>query len=604
MVGEPSHKSGTGALTQIHLAASDSHTRRVLDFSAIALALCGILVQGNRFGLGNQELILTAIRRLNDPTWLVNDWFLTTPPHHPFLVSLLAIGARWLGEAAFLLLLHVLTRFLLLAATWRLADALLPGRPLVALLAMAGVIFEPRFQLGSHYLQGGHWEVSFLGGAFAVAILAQGIRWAEGRGSAVVLTLVAGAGILAHFFINLPLALLVIAAGALRRHQRLSSGAGPRARASALEPLLVALGALFLGSPAWLGAAISFLFPGEAPLSGAEVIHVLQFRHPHHHQPWLWPAGHWLQGGALLLAGAVGWCVYLRGDGRRRLLIPAVYLGWFLLSCAAFVAAGWKGVLPALAYLQPFRVISLFFLLAMILAVALVEDLLSRWRWPAVAAGAVVVFLLWRLVPLSGPFLLAFYIAYFTLAGRRGGGGGVSLPGRRLMAAMIAAAAVIGGGGILLFQFHGPSRSLANSLRSGHWLVEAEPRDVYRRELTGFIRAETPSTAVFAIPPAMEHFRLWEHRAIVVDLKSVPYRNADLAVWAERISLGTNAVIFEHAPRLPGEDVSASQLVLLAHTYGARFVVAREQIHHSTVVFRNERYTVLDLERDEITLPR
>lgn len=598
---DPSHGAGQ-AVTLTSSSPSDSRTRKALDLSALVLALLGILVQGHRFGLGNQELILTAVRRAIDPIWLVNDWFLTTPPHHPVLIPPLAMGVGWFGEAGFLLLLHVATRFLLLASAWRLADALLPGRPLVALLTMAGVIFEPRLLLGAHYLQGGHWEVSFLGGAFAVAILAQGIRWAEGRGSPIVFTLLAGAGIVSHFFINLPLAMLVVAGVAAGRllHGGGEAGIGRRLR----EPCLVGLGVLFLGSPSWLGAAITFLFPGETPLSPAEVVQVLQFRHPHHHQPWLWPLSHWVRGGALLAAGAIGWFVYLRGGGRRRLLLPGVYLAWFVVSCLVFVVAGWWGVLPAVAYLQPFRVISVFLLVGLILLVALVEDMFGRWRWPAVAAVSLAVFVLWRSSPPGAALLLSFYTLYFPLAGRRSAMAvPLSLPGGRLLTPLLAAGLVLGGGGILLLQFHSPTRALANSIRGDHWLVETEPRDVYRRELAEWVRANTPRTAVFAIPPAMDHFRLWERRAIVVDLKAVPYRNADLADWAGRIALGTNAVIFEKAPRLPSGDVAPSQLALLARTHGARFVVARQEIFHSTVVFRNERYSVIDLERDEITLP-
>lgn len=81
-------------------------------------------------------------------------------PHGQLLV-LLSPVCQLLGEPTTFLLLHIVTRLLLLMGVWRLVLALFPERNLVAICAMVLTLAEPGLRVGGHYLQGGSWERRF-----------------------------------------------------------------------------------------------------------------------------------------------------------------------------------------------------------------------------------------------------------------------------------------------------------------------------------------------------------------------------------------------------------------------------------------------------------
>jgi len=53
--------------------------------------------------------------------------------------------------------------------------------------------------------------------------------------------------------------------------------------------------------------------------------------------------------------------------------------------------------------------------------------------------------------------------------------------------------------------------------------------------MEAWVRAFTPANAVFATPPSLSSFRTGAQRAIVVNHKAFPYRDADIAIWFERL---------------------------------------------------------------------
>jgi hypothetical protein len=503
---------------------------------------------------------------------------LSNPPSHPQLLHAIAPLVGNFGENGAFLLLHFATRLFLLMGVWRLALALLPGRPLIAALAMLATFAEPRLRVGSHYLQGGHWEPAFLGMAAAVWTLAVGVRFARGEAHWISLALAAGFGFFAHLFIGGPIFVVVAAATFL---------AGRRDRAW----LGAVAGSVALGSVTWLPALVGFLQGSDGSISGRQVIQLLQFRHPHHHQPWTWPVMDFVQAGVFLAAGACCWWRVTAPGARRVLAVPAVLLAWYVVTCAAFTVAGWMQVVPVLAYLQPYRLLSLMLL------IGLVGMLEATWRATAggrlsfrvVAMISMVV--LFRFNTLLGPLVLASYAA--VCAGRAGDLSPWWAPRRR----WLALGAAVGVVGIIVLQKSDSLRALANRVHREHWLVAVEPGDPDRRELAAWVRANTPGHAVFAIPPAMDGFRIWERRAVVVDLKNIPYRPPDMAEWAHRYALGANVDPYLPFVPLPTADAPPWQLVLLATTYGARYVVVREPVEDRSVVFRNDKYAVVDLER-------
>lgn len=579
------------------ISRSDGNARFPLDLAAFAIAPLTILAQGHRFGLGNHDTLLSFIRRVNNPFYLSADWMLNTPPVHPQLVSLMAMLTSMFGEPGAFLLVHMITRILLLMGVWRLAAALLPARPQVAFLAMVATVLEPRFQLGGHYLQGGHWEPNFLGMALATWMVAEGIRLVADRGGDWIrMALIGGAGIFAHMFLVLPLfGVTMLTWLVVSRDWR--------------RVALATTCALVLASPVLLPAARGFLFPEDQRLTAEQVIAVLQYRHPHHHQPWTWPLWHWLQAAVFAAAAVYTWG---RLAERRVLLLPAVLLGWFLLSTALFTLCGWFRIVPAVAYFQFFRPLSLFLLLGQIALLGSGEGRgmkeegrgmreegrgdfafpLGQWVLPL--AGLVAL----RFVDLGGALVASAVLVYTSLGAR--------LPdvlllrvGRRLLAAL----AVAGFAGVLWLQVDPALRSLLKMGRAEYWLVEALPQDSARYELMRWVQLETRPTELFAIPPNMGNFRIWEQRAIVVDSKNVPYENLRLGQWAERMADATGDDPFAPRARLSPRDPEPERLIRLAGMYQARYVVIREAIDHPFTVFRNQRYTVLDVQRVDGQLP-
>jgi hypothetical protein len=552
---------------------------RRLDMLALALTPILIVLQGHRFGVGNHELLLASIRRMVDKGYLAADWALSTAPHHPQLLQVVALLEPALGENALFLALHLITRLLLLMGAWRLALALVPGRLDVAVAAMLATFLEPRLRVGSHYLQGGHWEPAFLGMAAALWTLALGIRYLRGEGHWLPAAAAAGGGIFAHLFIGGPMLLVMLVAGLLVRRDR-----------SLLWYLMVAVAT---GMPSWVPALVGFLRPDGDALSAAQLITLLQLRHPHHHQPWTWPWSHFL---SLALATVVAGVVLyrrLRSDNHVGLIVVGLLAGWLVVSCTTFAIAGWLQVLPIVAYLQPFRLTSLLlWLFALSLAWVTIDVTAPLGR-----AGAMICALglmaLFRLEPVLATPLLASFVLVGVRQIRASSPALNQLPNHR----WLWAAALPGFAALWALQEVPPLRDFANRVRREHWLVEVAPRDPERRELAQWVRQNTPTHALFAIPPAMEAFRLWEQRAIVVDWKYVPYRAPDLAEWAERIALGANIDPFHPFEVPPREDAPPDQIALLATSYGARYIVVREVVDSPAMVFRNGSFTVIDLDR-------
>ncbi|MCB2156265.1 hypothetical protein KQI84_15420 [bacterium] len=560
----------------------EKQRRYCLDFLALALAPWTILLQGHQFGLGNHYPTLVFMRRYLNAEYLSGDWMLSTPAIHPLWTHLLANLSQFTGESGALLIAHLVTRVLLLMGIWRLVFALVLRAGIIAGgVAMALAIFEPRLHVGSHYLQGGHWEAAFLGMAFGVWILAQGIHfWADGK-HAVPLAIAGGLGVLSHLFINLPLIILVcIGAILVRKDWR--------------SPSLVLAAALLISIPSWGPAAMAFLFPAASPLSSQEVIQILQFRHPHHHQPWTWPVLDFVS--ALFLIGGglfVAWRYTTRDSAANRMFLPMVFLGCYVIACAAFWIAGRFQVLAVIAYFQPFRLTSLFFAFVVAGAGLAVESALRRYPLPLVILTSVVAAGVCRFAGPIGPILSVLILVYFAIQLTRQQPG--EQPGilhtNRLLA-ISAIVLVLGFAGVLTLEWIPAARAIPNRFRSTHWLTETKPLSAGRQDLANWIRENTEPGSLFAIPPDMGYFRLWEERPVIVDMKVVPYENSDLAEWAERLrEVGAGDPFSSLIP--PSEDPSLEELMSAARTYEADFVVLRSGNHNGDHAFTNSQYTIL-----------
>ncbi|MDX2175839.1 MAG: DUF6798 domain-containing protein [Candidatus Sumerlaeia bacterium] len=483
--------------------------RRTLDAWALAAALGSILLQGHRFGQGNHEIFLPAMRRVLDASHLAGDWVLATPPGHPLTTYPLAWLSVPLGESWTMLLAQLATRFLLFAGLWRFGRALLPELPRFGcLVMMLVVVFEPRMRIGGHYLQGPAWESAHLGMAAALWMSAAGARWVAepaSRAAALRFGALAGLALCAHLFIGLPLAGVVFGAALLAR--------APLTALASTGGTMLALGA-----PAWVPAAQGFLADGSAGLSAAETIALLQWRHPHHHMPWTWRVVDWLQ--FALVFGAVAWMSARLG---ARALLPRVFLAYYVVAGLVFVACGWWLVAPVVAYFQSFRAAGIVW----VLLAALFADAACRaegWRW--------IAYLVLAMLGRTAPGLAA---TLPVTASPRALRADLPDPGARWALAVAGCGAAL----VVALQTVAPLRNALNELRSDYWRVDHTDRDDAREELNRWFRERTPTDALVVIPPDLPAFRVAARRAVFLDIKHFPYRAADLAEWSRRYRLLT-----------------------------------------------------------------
>ncbi len=538
---------------------------RFYDLWAVALAVASVLLQGHRFGVGNQEWMIAAMRMAADADLLANDAFLRGGVPHTAHIAVLSRIASVFGESGAFLAAHLVTRLILMTGIWRLCAALVPRRRLAPLFAMIVVAFEPRIWIGGHFLQGGHYEGAFLGMAVAVWTLAMGARWIADGTSWRMAALSAGAGVLVHLFIGLPVLAIVLLAYLVHRRSRPGF--------DSVAPFLVL--SLGIALPALIPAVTGFFLEGEKPLSDKLLIAVLEARHPHHHMPWTWPAREWAELAAVLATGAM-----LLRLAAARTALPTTLLVWYAATGALFWYCAEKMVAPSVVYFQSFR------LLGLLLAVV------------ACATGALCSRIVEVLPGLRGTMLVALCAVSFrfpfafavvailivaTLPRQCTGMHGRHFAKRELHW-LVAAAGLLAIGTL---QLSPALRRAANTIRHEYWLAEV-PVTPERTALAEWIRSETLPGDMLLVPMDAGDFRVVEERAIIVDLKYVPYRNAELAEWARRVLLSTgrlrvgeaNSPAFDEAI-LAWREGSATQEVPLderfriAERYGANWVVVR-----------------------------
>lgn len=210
-----------------------------------------------------------------------------------------------------------------------------------------------------------------------------------------------GLAVYAHLFIAGPV--LVVCTGALAYLMPKNA----RVWASFLLALLI-------GSPSWVPAALGFFMQPETGLSNVEVIRALQFRHPHHHQPWTWPLGDWFQWTAIL-ASSVYAFYRMRAAVGKPITVPAALLGWFVITCAGFVLFGLMERLPIMAYLQPFRLFPLLWLFHAIAAVALLEAAVAHQSRYIFWCCFAILFLALRVMQLEGPLLVSIFLVLLAI---------------------------------------------------------------------------------------------------------------------------------------------------------------------------------------------
>jgi len=545
------------------MATADESPSRRLDLWALAFAFLSVAAQGHRFGVGNQEILIPQVRRFLDPLYLANDWSLNGDTHHPLLTAGLAVATKVLGEPLAFLAAHLATRFLLLAGMHRLCRALVPQAGFAACLAaMLLAVLEPRVPIGGHYLQGGQFEGAFLGMAAAVWTLSMGTRWIAGEARWWKFAVAAGFAILLHLFIGLPaMAVVLLAAVAKRREAILREAAMCCGLAAAI------------GAPSLVPAARGFLSAPKLPIPDDLVLALLEARHPHHHMPWTWPVGAWFE-----LAGVLAVCgIALRRAGAR-MAVPATLLAWYVATGALFWYCAWRLVAPAVVYFQAFRLTGLLLAVGACGVAVLAEGFAARRRGWWIAA-AVVLVASFRVPP---AFVVAG-IAALAAAWKHPLPAPIPFPRSPRIAVAFAA---VGAVAVATLQFASPVRNIANAIHREHWRVDCEPADPDRRAVGEWIRRNTAPDDILLVPVDSVAFRTADRRAIVVDLKFVPFTNAALSEWGKRIlplldrtfadDGGFREAVIQWRNGAPGGPVPDATLDELAELYGAAWIVTSD----------------------------
>jgi hypothetical protein len=132
-------------------------------------------------------------------------------------------------------------------------------------------------------------------------------------------------------------------------------------------------------------------------------------------------------------------------------------------------------------------------------------------------------------------------------------------------------------------------------------LIMTTTRQADEAELYDWVREHTSPAARFVTPPDLHGFRLNARRAIVADLKALPFDRPQLLEWYHRLEAisGTNGPQ-SMADVIEGyQGLAESRLAVLRQQYGITHAVLRVgapvgSFTHWTEVFRNGAFIVLE----------
>lgn len=121
--------------------------------------------------------------------------------------------------------------------------------------------------------------------------------------------------------------------------------------------------------------------------------------------------------------------------------------------------------------------------------------------------------------------------------------------------------------------------------------------------LERWVRNQTPTDAVFAVPPSYSAFRSNAQRAIVADFKAFPFGDVEMTEWFKRITDFAGGPLPQRGgPALQAqlddsyEVLNASRLKSLAQTYGVSYIVRSTGIHRPNlgleIVYSNTDWRV------------
>lgn len=599
----------------------------------LLVALLSTLV-GYQFAAGNQLEQLPLIMRQLHEDYLARDFFLNTADSFgPRSYYVMAMGwiCQWLPLSwAYLGLTYLTDLGLAVVTLWVAGRVLKSSRP-GALLAVVMTLGLTSFHLGDatqiryEVFQPASLALPLTLAALGCGLLGQPIRaaalaavaslphplyGAEGGGIALGLAFVA---------------LLLSRDIPLREYTR-ADLAWRRAL------LYTSLGALVLAA----ALAVFWLLPyravvAEQKLATGEFFHILAyFRAPHHYLPSQFRLNDYVSGAAFVVMTGLSLAVWARRGWDRQLLLVSL-LAVVVLACCV-LGFLFTEVWPqrAALTLQLFRLLSLlkwvgYILLGAVLAMVLGQP--REWLDRPLAAFSLVCTGVAQPIITTMNLLLLRLRPWHWLKGTRWpvmvGAGlitlvfnlgfGSSVEGLYLLFALALVGVCLAGDGrywllyglalaclgVLLVANHGAALGIRQTaLAPVFSLADHRDEDIQTARKIGKL---TPSSALLIVPPHMGIVRVVSERALVVDYKSIPFQDAAMLEWYDRIRHVYGEVEgggFEALQQMDDawRAVDQQRLRQLARRYGADYALLYSETNTNLpVVFKNQAYQLVRL---------
>jgi hypothetical protein len=523
------------------------------------LLIAALPILGYRFGLGNQVEQFSLVRRLSDPSFLPGDFYINSAavfgPRYYYCLAL-----SWLTKVvplpAAIFILTYVTNAVLAAISFDAARRHLRADRIGGAIAALLVIANSGFALGlAAFIRFESYQPANI--AIPLALFGLSSLLARRRLLAAVCF---AAAALFHPLVGVETAAIGFAAcGLAELASRRPFGEIVRAWMGYL-PAAIMFGA---------AAAAEWVRPasGELRIPDAEFFAILPlFRAPHHYLALGFPLAHYLMAGLFVAGLAYLVAAYVREKGLG-FEIAALAAAAVLVLALCAASALFVDILHnrAVATAQVFR---------MLLLVKWIGFLLFAWaasRW--IAEGGWFHWLA-ALVPVlvtgdAQPLAMVASICAMEAARRLkpGAVGQAALAGLLVLFSVavalkfaaqneIARAAV---GAICLWLFFGTTwgkaapRVLATALVAGVIALGWVNRDLRAgaelidppyswddlrgsdADIARWAKANTPPGGVWLTPPDFESFRLLAERAIVVDYTSIPFKDAAMREWRNRM---------------------------------------------------------------------
>jgi hypothetical protein len=484
---------------------------------------------GYDYGQSDQDETIPYLLHRLDETLFQHDWFVQTQAQgigvrtgFVWLLHGLALGLPPWGAV---LVLHVLAWGSLGTAVFALARHLTRQTFPAVLAVLVVLVFTPQWTLGGNDLVHRMLVPTMVAWGVGLWGVVGFLRQREGVAGllfGLATWVQALVGLHLGLAFGLVLVLDLLGAGILR----------PAARA--IRPFGWFCGAFLAGALPGVGMlAWAQLVAPPIPASSdlPSLFYLLAaFRNPHHYLPSAFPLTTWIKFGVLLLGGLA---VLATPSLRDRFAAPRLLAALLTLAAGVLLVAfvfteGWPSL--AVARLQLFALTVLLKPLLVILvvgtAVTVVPERYRDWLDRACSARSV----------LAGMVIVWIVVAGLLVADQPW-------------------------------------------LRSRVAPLDQSQSPIARVE--AWAQANTPASAVFAVPPSVSSFRTFATRAIVVNFKSIPYEPSLLVEWFTRLRAFaplTDLPELGGAPILPlldaaYEGLAPEELLPLARSYAVDYVV-------------------------------